>query len=217
MQHLTGGIDGAVAEIYAILRLAGHASKRAALYVAFESLPGETVFRLKVYRSPQRVQAEYRVVRPQIGAFDHIGRDQVPVDGVPERLVEPDPVHVDGKPLRRALQRGSGKAAVVEFLRDGVAVRIGNRHAGNLLEQRFGDRRRRISGEILAGHRMHGRRYPVATHAPAGERCRRYLDGGKRNFGRGAGIDLLRIKLLEEREQDDGRRSNRGLRCRADE
>ena len=176
------------------------ASERAALHVAVESLIGETVLCLKVYRSPQRIQAEHRIVRPQIGAFDHIGRDQVPVYGVPERLVEPDPVHVNGKPLRRALQRGGRKAAVVEFLRNGIAVRIRNRHAGNQLENCFGDRRRRISGEILAGHRTYGGRYPVAIHAPAGQRRRRYLDGGKCDFSLGAGIDLLGRNLPEKRK-----------------
>ena len=64
VQHLTGDIDGVVAEIRAILRLAGNAPIRAALNVAFEPLTGETVFCPKVYRTAQGF-------RPNTGLFVH--------------------------------------------------------------------------------------------------------------------------------------------------
>ena len=100
---LRGNIDGGVAEPGAVLRVAAEMPERTALGVGFVALIAEPVLHLEADSAAQRVQAEYRIVGPQIGARDRIGRDQVPVHRVAERLVEPDAVEINRHALRGAL------------------------------------------------------------------------------------------------------------------
>src|SRR5262245_50216319 len=63
-------------------------------------------------RATKGVEAEGRIVGPDIRAADRDLRNQVPVDGVAEGFIDADALHVDGEPLRRALQRRSREAAI---------------------------------------------------------------------------------------------------------
>ena len=126
-QTLRREIGGVVADLDAVLRVSGEPAERAALNLAFEALIGEAVFHLQIDRPAQRIEAEHRIVGPQIGAVDGVGRDQIPVDRVAERLVEADAAHVNRDALRRALHRRRKEAAIAELLRGAVAVGIGQR------------------------------------------------------------------------------------------
>ena len=83
---------------------------------AFEALEREAVLHLQIDRATERIQAEHRVVRLDVGAFDRVGRNEVEVDRVAERLVDADPVHVDGEALRLARHRRGDEAAIAEIV-----------------------------------------------------------------------------------------------------
>ena len=137
-ETLARHVDGDVALLRPVLQPAADAPEGAAQRVGFESVVGEAVLELKAHGSTERVEAEHRVVRPDVGALDGVGRDEVPVDRVAECFVEADAVHVDRQPLRPALERGGGEATVLDLLHRAIAVRIGKGDAGNALEQHVG-------------------------------------------------------------------------------
>ena len=59
-----------------------------------------------------------------VDAVDGIGRQEVPVDGVAERLVDAHAVLIDGEALRQAVDRRSLKAAVLDAGLELVALQV---------------------------------------------------------------------------------------------
>src|SRR5215813_12564558 len=96
----------------AVLQGAADAAVGAARGVEFRAAIGEAVLHLEAYRAAERVETEGRIVGPSVGAADGNGRNEVPVDGVAERFVDADTLHVDREPLWGALERGGGEAAI---------------------------------------------------------------------------------------------------------
>src|SRR5262249_54291582 len=149
---------------------------------------------LEAYRAAERIEAESRIVGPDIGATDGDGRDQVPVDGVAEGFVDADTLHVDREPLRGALQRRGGEAAIAQVWCELVALDVAGEHAGHALVQRFSHVGGIDAREVLGGERLHHGRYLVAVEAEPGYRRggdsleRGDLGRGcRRRLGRGSG------------------------------
>src|SRR6202022_4847598 len=86
--------------------------------VEFGAAIGEAVLHLEAYRAAKRIEAEGRIVGPDVGATDSDGRNEVPVDGVAEGFVDPHPLHIDRKPLWGALQRRGGEATIAQVWRE---------------------------------------------------------------------------------------------------
>src|SRR5215831_15003561 len=99
--------------------------------------------------------------------IDGVGRDQVPVYRVAERLVKADAAHIDGNTLRGALQWRCEEAPIAESLRGAVAVRIGQGDTRNPLKERVGNERRLSAGEVGGGQGLHRARHLVAIDVPA--------------------------------------------------
>ncbi len=90
--------------------------------------------------SGQCVQPERRITGNEVRPGDGRLRDQVPVDGVPEGLIEPDAAHVDRNPLRRALQGGGSEATEVQALQETVSLGVGRAGPGDALGEGVGHR-----------------------------------------------------------------------------
>src|SRR4029079_7196907 len=90
---------------HAVLHRAAAAAIRAAERLDFGALPGETVLHPDIDRAAKGVEPELRIARPDVGALDGDGWDQVPIHRIAEGFVHADAVHVDGDALRCALQR----------------------------------------------------------------------------------------------------------------
>src|SRR5262249_43012987 len=133
------------------------------------------------------VEAEGRIVGPDIRAADRHLRNQVPVDGVAEGFIDANALHVDGKPLRRALQRRSRETAIAEIQGQFVALNVVGSDAGDALHERLDHVRRIVAREVRGGERLHHRRHLAAVNAETGDGRR--SDGLKRgqrsNDGRG--------------------------------
>src|SRR5919109_3407981 len=103
-ESLAGDIERPFATPDAVLQPTANATVRAARGVEFRATIGEAVLHLEAYRAAERVETEGWVIGPDVGPPDGNVRDEVPVDGVAERFVDADTLHVDRKPLRSALQ-----------------------------------------------------------------------------------------------------------------
>ena len=119
LQALARQIERPFALPDAVLQRPADAAIGTARCVGLGALIGEAVLHLEAHRAAERIEAEGRVVGPDVGAADRDGRDHVPVDGVAEGLVDADAVHVDREPLRRALQRRRHEAAIAKVLGPG--------------------------------------------------------------------------------------------------
>src|SRR5262249_15635114 len=97
---------------YTVLQGAADPTVGAALGIEFGAVVIEAVLHLEADRATKGVEAEGWIVGPDIRAADRDLRNQVPVDGIAEGLIDADTLHVDGEPLRRALQRRCREAPV---------------------------------------------------------------------------------------------------------
>ena len=97
---------------HAVLQGAADPAVGAARGIELGAVVGEAVLHLEADRATKRVEAEGRIVGPDIRAADCHLRNQVPVDGVAEGFIDTDALHVDSEPLRRALHRRSREAAI---------------------------------------------------------------------------------------------------------
>src|SRR5207244_3496550 len=98
-QTLRGEVSGVVADLYAVLCVAGEATEGAALDFAFQPLVRKAVLHGQIDRPAERIEPEDRIVGPEVGAVDGDGRNEIPVYRVAKRLVKADPAHVHGDPL----------------------------------------------------------------------------------------------------------------------
>src|SRR5262245_46146664 len=112
LEAFRGKIETPLPVAHAVLQGAADAAVGAARGIEFGAAVGEAVLHLEADRATKGVEAEGRVVGPDIRAADRDLRNQVPVDGVAEGLIDADTLHVDGEPLRRALQWRRREAAI---------------------------------------------------------------------------------------------------------
>jgi hypothetical protein len=121
----------------AVLQRPADAAIGAARCVRLETLIGKAILHLEAHGAAERVEAEGRIVGPDVGTADRDSRDHVPVDGVAEGLVDADAVHVDREPLRRALQRRGHETAIAQILEQTVALDVCRDDARDALRERF--------------------------------------------------------------------------------
>jgi hypothetical protein len=152
-----GGAEGGQARIVgAALHVDGRAAPHAAMGAHLAAVLLEAVAGRHGERAAQRVQAEHRVrAGDHRDLGDRAGRDQVPVDGVAEGLVDAHPVDEHRQPLRRA-QRGRGREAPevdVQLVR--VAGGVVDVDAADAPVQRLRERGGAHRGECVAAQRLH--------------------------------------------------------------
>ena len=202
----------------AILDRAGDASRGPALDHRLAAREVEAGLHLHVHGAAERIQAEHRITGPGVGVADGDGRDQVPVHGVAESLIQAHAVLIDGYPLRRPLQGRSRKAAKTDVLGEVVALRIGRADAGNALHQGVSDRERIQAREVTRAERLHRHRQLVGIDAGPLERRRRddvddnapaHCTGIARRFVRSHGKRRLC------RQQYRNKKNKQGTRCSA--
>jgi hypothetical protein len=86
------------------LEIAADLPERATIRVELATMIGKAILELHSQCAAKRIEPEDRVGAEQIHPVDRDVRDQVPVHGIAERVVEAGAVHIDGEPLRDALQ-----------------------------------------------------------------------------------------------------------------
>ena len=125
--------------------------------IGFEALPGEAVFHRHVESAPERVQAEDRISGDDRHLVDRVLGNQVPVDGVAERLVDTYAILIDGKADRRSGDRRRVEAAIAHVGLEVVARHVADCHARRLARQCLGD------GRIVEGLDVQGSRLPTSA------------------------------------------------------
>ena len=71
-------------------------------------------FIVRLIDATDGVEAEDGIGAHDRHAVDRVGRQEVPVDGVAEGLVDAHAVLIDGKPLRQAVDGRSLEAAILD-------------------------------------------------------------------------------------------------------
>ncbi len=179
VQSFERAIDGEVTDLFAPLRRTLDAPERAAHRIDLSALIAEAILHLNVDGAAQRVQAESRIVGHHGDRLDGGGRNQIPVDGVAKRLVDPYAVLIDRQPLGRAGYRRGNEAAKLHVGLERIACHFGDDDARYIFYQSVADVQR--SGlldlvgvdDIDAGGRL------VGLDVTAGQRrCRIDHDGG---------------------------------------
>ena len=127
----------------------------------------------------QGVEAESWIgSRNQLDARYRRRRDQVPVDDVTERLIDPYAVLKHGHALWCAEQRGRFEGAEIDVRLKRIALARVNRDAGRILLQVVSEIGLPLFQEVLAGVDLHIRRDILEPRAEARQRRGAdYLDG----------------------------------------
>ena len=170
LETFRGQIEAPFPVAYAVLQRAANPTVGAARTIDLEAAIGKPILHLQAHRTTQGVEAEGRIVGPDVGAADGDGRDEIPVDGIAEGFVDADTLHVDREALRGALQRRGRETAIAQILEETVALNVVGDDAGNALLQRIEDIGRIDAREVLGGERLHHRRHLVAVDADSGKR-----------------------------------------------
>ena len=168
-------------------------------------------------RAAERVQPEQRVRAGHQRDRRHgDARDQIPAHHVPERLVQPDAVHVDRQPLRRAEQRRRGVAAVVDVGLERVALHLVDVHTGEASVQEVGEVERAARRDVAPDRGLNRRRNVGEPQIDARQRRRPdHLDLEHQRFRRRrmlgrlrGGDDCLRrdARRGDRRQQGEARR-----------
>ncbi len=98
-------VHGKIVDLLAPLRAALNAPVGAPHGGDFGALMVEAILHLDVESTAQRIETEGRIVGDDVNRANGQGRDQVPVHGVAERLVDAHAVLIDREPLRGARHR----------------------------------------------------------------------------------------------------------------
>ena len=139
VQALEGAVDGKIIHLLAPLGRALDAAKRTAHGVDLGAMIVEAILHLHVDRPAQRIETEGRIVGHHGDGAYRGGWDQIPVDGVAERLVDANPVLVDRQPLRRSGHGRCDEAAKLHVRLKRIAGDLVDNDARHLLLQRIGD------------------------------------------------------------------------------
>ena len=183
VQALHRDVGGHISLLDSVLQAAADPPIGTAKELSLKAMVREAVLHLKIDRATERVEAEHRIVRLDVGAGDRIGRNEVEVDRVAERLVDAHAIHVNGEALRLAGHRRSDEAAIADIGLEAVALLIRRAHAREILEERLGDVLAVAARNVLGGDRLHERRHLVAIDAPAERRSVDDLDFRQHRLG----------------------------------
>ena len=162
-------VDGPGAVAGAPLRRRGVAVERPAGELAAKAGMVEAVLEVHDHGAAQRVQAVGRLrARAELHLIDGELRNQIELDGVAERLVDPDAVLVDGHALRQPQQRRGGEAPEPQGRLKQVGGGALQRDRAELLVERIGQRRRVPVLELRRGDHGHRGGHPVPVDLAAG-------------------------------------------------
>ena len=170
MQSFERAVDGVIVDLLAPLRRTLDAPERSAHGIDFGAVIAEAILHLHVDGAAERVQPESGIVGHHGDRFDRGGRDQIPVDGVAERLVDAHAVLVDGEPLRRARNRRSDEAAKLHIGREGIAANFVDGDARHVFHQRIADVERARLLDLTGVDGVDARRHLVGIDVGAGQR-----------------------------------------------
>src|SRR5262245_5271361 len=102
-ESLGGEVEAPFPVPDAVLQRAADSAVGATRSVEVCAAISKAVLHLEAYRAAERVEAEGRIVGPDVGPPDGDGWDEVPVDSVAEGFVDADALHVHREPLRDTL------------------------------------------------------------------------------------------------------------------
>ncbi|MBA7666427.1 hypothetical protein ES703_74508 [subsurface metagenome] len=156
VQSFQRAVDGEVIDLLAPLRRTLDAAERAAHGVDLCAAIGETVLHQHVDGAAERIEAEGGIVGNHGDRADRRSRNQIPVDGVAERLVDADAVLVDGEPLRRAGNGRGDKAAKLHVRLKRITRGVADDDARHLLLQGVGDVQRVGALDLVGADRVDG-------------------------------------------------------------
>src|SRR4051812_41519436 len=91
VQPVRGDIAGDIPGLQPILQRTGAAAERPAMRLALETVESEAIFHLDGERAAERIEPEHGIAGDQVEAIDRGFRDQIPIDGVAESLVDANP------------------------------------------------------------------------------------------------------------------------------
>ena len=172
-------IGGKIIDLFAPLRRTLHAPERSAHGVDFGAVIVEAVFHLHDDGAAERIQSERGIVGHQIHGLYGGGRNQIPVDGVAERLIDAHAVLINRKPLRCAGHRRSNEAAKFYVRLEWVAGNFIDGNARHVLLQGIGDVQRPGLLDLIGVDDIDARRHLVGIDIGAGKRRGRInQDGG---------------------------------------
>ena len=139
LQAFERAVDRPIVELLAILRRTLDAPERAAHRVDFGTLIAEAVLHQYVDGAAEGIEAECRVIGHDGDRPDRGCRNQIPVDGVAERLVDAHTVLVNCQSLRCTGDRRRDKAAELDVRLKRVACGITEDDTRHVLLQRDSD------------------------------------------------------------------------------
>ena len=145
---------------------------------------GEAVLQPDADGAAERIEAEQRIGRLQVDGLDRRRRNQVPVDGIAERVVEARAIDVDRKALRRPRDRGRGEAAEQDVRLEDVALGVVDGRRRDVREQRAGQAGYARAIDVGGNDDLRGGRHAVALDVGARQR-RAADDQHARQAGRG--------------------------------
>src|ERR1043165_2201235 len=121
VQSLYRDVAGDIAFLDSVLHTGRDPAVGAERVLTLETLEGEAVLHLETDCAAERIETKHRVVRLDVGAADGVGRDEIEVHRVAERLVDAHAIHVDRKALRLARHRRGDKSAIADVRLEAVA------------------------------------------------------------------------------------------------
>ncbi len=179
VQPASGDVCRGVAALDPVLQLSLVVRERAAQKFDLGAVVREPVLHPHRQSPAQGIEAEYRIGADEVHPVDRKLWDQIPVDRIAERLIEPHPVQIDREPLRVTLQRG-GKEPVVEKVGlERVAGGVVERDARDVFIERPQHLRVAVPADIAIGQYLGLSRHLVAIDPrPEQRRHSDNLDGG---------------------------------------
>ena len=163
VQHRAGNIGRCIIDLLAVLEFGQDLPEGAAGEIGLEALPCETVLELNVHRAAKCVQAEYGIGTFDIDPVDCDVRDEIPIHGIAEGLVEPQAVYVDRQTLGSSLQARSGEPVIEKCRLERIARRGVQTDSADLLIERLDQVGRPLATEVAAVQHMGFRRNRVAV------------------------------------------------------
>ncbi len=170
VQSFERAVNGEIVDLLAPLRRTLHAAERTAHGVDFGAVIVEAVLHLHHDGAAQRIQSERGIVGHQVDGLYRGGRNQIPVHGIAERLIDAHAVLINRKPLGGARYRRSNEAAKFHVRLKRIAGNFTDGDARHVLTQGVGDVQRPGLLDLIGVNQVDARRYLVRIGAGAGKR-----------------------------------------------
>src|ERR1700683_2034985 len=119
-----GAVDRPIADLIAPLQRTLETAERAPHHVNLRAVIVEAIFHLNGDGAAKRIETIGRIVRHHGDRLDRGSRDQVPIDGVAERLVDAHSVLIERQSLRRTRDGRRNKTAEPEVGLHPVSVAV---------------------------------------------------------------------------------------------